>query len=279
MRKRVVLLGLVGAVGLLAVAAGTANAAPKKAPKVPGKKEEEPEAEIILPGPTGLPDMSKPPIVISEKTLPPPGAPIQVPAPATPEEVKENIKVVAEETGRTEAEVVAEAVAEVIPQNPSPVALEEMQPSNDPKGTIALAHLMLARENAPGWKKDLTREIALWQGKVGLENDGLFGEMSAAEMAKEVGILPLLRYHSKKHAAKKASLASYTRRISDVIKALENQDNTEAQILGLNGSMAREKGQAWGSTNPPANNTLEQVDAIMRAIAAKNIAEGEKEIS
>ena len=80
-----------------------------------------------------------------------------------------------------------------IPQ-PPPIA---SAPSQGDAATVALASKLLDREARAGWKTALKPEVKAWQKTRGLVADGLFGEKSALNMARELGTIPLIRFYPK----------------------------------------------------------------------------------
>lgn len=147
-----------------------------------------------------------------------------------------------------------------------PISAAETSKQLDPLGTIALARLLLSRENLSGWKTDLADEIRTWQGPAGLTIDGKFGPKSAARMAQEVGIVPLVRFWPSNRTLAQG-LKTYRDEMGKTLAALKKQlPDSQAQILGVDMSQRREKGQAFGSDNPPPAQTLDFVQDVMEAI-------------
>lgn len=280
-----VLVGAAVVGGVLAIV-GLANAAPKKK-KQDLSPEEVLPADELEPIPSAGPDdvIVNPPGPNGE----PGGGPAIVVettedgdiAEGGPTAVDERLEVLAEEEGKTPEQAVSEVVKEVTQgQGVSPLAREETQPSVDPFGTVALARDMLARETMPGWKSDLQDAIAIWQRRVHLEPDGLFGLISAARMAQEVGILPLVRYWSKGITTKKQAERAYDDALGRVVDSLEaGLPDSQAHIQALLLSMQREQAQAFGKTNPGIQPTLEVAQIISDQIAASSEAQGEKDLA
>lgn len=180
-----------------------------------------------------------------------------------------------DKTGQNPEDAVAEVVQTVTQgQGVSPIAKEETSAKLDPNGTVALARKLLAREVMPGWKADLGPDISVWQRKVGLTPDGLFGLYSAQKMAYEVGLLPLVRYWSKGITTKKQAEQVYDQMIGEVVSKLSSSPDSKAQIEALTRSMQREQAQAFGSNNPAPQPTLEFAQLVTDEIATRAEAEG-----
>ena len=87
----------------------------------------------------------------------------------------------AAEEGKTVQEAASQLANEVTGgAEPLAISAAETSPEMDPQGTVALARLMLSRENMPGWKDDMQDEIMEWQSGAGLVSDGKYGIKSAA---------------------------------------------------------------------------------------------------
>lgn len=279
MKKKLVFVGL-GAVGLLALLAGTAGAK-EKSPSAPSAAPPSPDEDldlrdnetlVIPPGAEGMPDGSSIPVIVREDE------PLQIvpdsathrPAPPSPVAsneppfgdpalatlpTEEEIAAVSEETGTPQTTIVDAIVEEIVPEPPAPLAVAETTPQADPNGTVALARLMIVREGHPGWKEDLQPEISVWQERVGLKPDGKFGVLSAAKMAEEVGVLPLVRYWTAgKHWDKASALKDYKAQIGSTIASLkELLPESAAHIAALEESMKREQAQALAKNPAPVN--------------------------
>ena len=149
---------------------------------------------------------------------------------------------------------------------PLPIAAVETSPEMDPQGTIALARLMLSRENLPGWKSDMQDEIGEWQSAAGLVSDGKFGIKSVARMAQEAGILPLVRYWPA-NTQLLSGLKTYRATVGQTLANVKrNLPDSAAQVLGLEMSIARENGQSYGKENPAPADTLDFVEDVQEAI-------------
>jgi hypothetical protein len=132
---------------------------------------------------------------------------------------------------------------------PTAVQVQESLPSVDTNGTINLAAKMINAESAPGWKTALMADIKVWQSKLGLTQDGKFGPKSAAKLAEEVGVLPLVRYFPATSSSKAAALKAYRDQIYTMAANADNHN--PAQAAALRSSAAYDAAQGW-ATNPPA---------------------------
>lgn len=195
-------------------------------------------------------------------------------------DVDASLKNNAEKEGIKEQEAVSEVISEVTSgEGASELAAEETAPELDPDGTVALARIMLTREEMPGWKSDLQDDVGEWQESVGLKKDGQFGVKSAARMATEVGILPLIRYWPKDTYTKKQALQRYADTINPVINDLKSSlPDSQPQIDALTLSMGREKAQTWGNNNPKSENTREFVLDVNDSIAELAETASEREL-
>lgn len=196
------------------------------------------------------------------------------------EELDRRVEEKAAKTGKPISEVAKDVAVELVGDvKPDPLTEVETRPENDPAGTIALARRLLAREEALGWKSDLQDSVAAWQERVGLKSDGLFGIDSAARMAEEVGILPLIRYWSKGLRTKKEAEAAYDKKISAVIAdlAAKHGDVSKPHRDALTASMNREKAQTFGTDNPPVQDSVEFGAEVINALGSVAESEGKKE--
>lgn len=149
---------------------------------------------------------------------------------------------------------------------PTEIAEVETDSYADPNGTVGLARVMLARESAPGWKDDLQEDVKEWQRTVGLVADGKFGVNSVTRMAREVGILPLVRFWSLgQHWNKETAIADYRKRINGVIEELKKIPGTEAHRRALAASIEREDAQGSFPVPQPVP-VQEQVNKIMERL-------------
>lgn len=154
----------------------------------------------------------------------------------------------------------------------------------DPHGTVKLARILLSRETMPDWKNDLKSDVEEWQ--TGLKSkgfditpDGQFGPKSAAFMATEVGIMPLVRFWPKDVATKKQAKARYSMLVGASLADLNDDlPDSQAQIDALKMSMAREQAQSFDK-NPGPQPVLEFVQKVNDRIGAKAQAATEKELA
>lgn len=269
---------------------GLAMASSKKKSK-PAAKDEDLELEeddVIATAPTD--DGGEADIIIDskdveelEEVLPetindvvssPPGGSTPIDGKLQEEAAKEGIR---------EQDAIKDVIKEVTQgEGSSPLGAEETTPQMDPYGTVSLARLLLAREEMPGWKADLTEEIKEWQREpgIGLTDDGKFGPKSLGKMAMEVGILPLIRYYPSSVTTKAQGIALAKSEVKKAINALQAElPDSQAQIDALTLSMGREKAQSMGTNNPPAQPTREFVQSVNDAIAEAAETETEKELA
>lgn len=194
----------------------------------------------------------------------PPAArpPEEEPPPPEPEEPEEEEVIV-----RAPPEVPREEPARPPPEpaEPPPLPEEETRPDMDPNGTIFLARLLLAREQATGWKSAHQDEVRAWQSRFpDLLTDGKFGPKSALKMAEEVGVLPLVRYWTGWD--KSAEVNKYRDALRALAARLDMDPDKRAHAAALRESAAREKGQGW-PTKPAAIDPAE-IDRVLAAAAA-----------
>lgn len=259
-RTTKIILVSAAALGLIAVAVGTANAksAPKRSNDSPIPEPEDLDAKdnetvVIPPGAEGMPDGSSTPIIVREEDTHPdaketasqplPPAPLLPPSELN-EEMSREIAAEAAASGKTESQVIADTVKQVLPKEGiPPLAVAETSAEADPRGTVSLARVLLTRENLPGWKEANQEDVKEWQKAVGLKPDGKFGVASAARMAEEVGVLPLVRFWTPgKHWDVPSATKDFKAKISEVITELEKEGpDTTAQIVGLKEAIKREK--------------------------------------
>lgn len=150
-----------------------------------------------------------------------------------------------------------------IPAGTPPLAVEETKPENDPYGTIALARLLLDEQSKKGWKY-ISKAVEVWQGKVGLTEDGKFGPGSALRMAHEVAIMPWIRYWPLGSASKQSAVNSYRGRLKAYALSIEKTrpEHAKALVIAAN----KETGQGWPtapSASPGSEPTVEQIDAAV----------------
>jgi hypothetical protein len=141
---------------------------------------------------------------------------------------------------------VVTAMAQDAIDKATPLQVEELKKDQDPNGTVLLARALIAAESEKGWKGALQSEIKNWQQKSGLVVDGKFGPKSAAKMADEVGLLPLIRYFPAASASKSAAVKAY--RDSIYTKAANIEQKNPAHAAALRSSAAYEQGQGWAQS-------------------------------
>jgi hypothetical protein len=150
------------------------------------------------------------------------------------------------------------------PPGTPPIGPAEVEPDADPRGSIALARILVAEESSPNWKR-VHPDVIAWQKRNGLGSDGKFGPKSALFMAQDVGILPLVRYWSGWD--KNAELQKYWASLADLASMLDATNPTHAAALRL--SAANEDGDGWpsstGAVSSGARKT--QASALGNAIA------------
>jgi hypothetical protein len=194
----------------------------------------------------------------------PPVGPPPSPPPATPP--------TAPPTGGVERPPTGGVVAPT-PPTPTPAEPElpehETQPLVDPNGTVALARTLIADEAKPNWKTLHSAAVKVWQRKMGTEAvgtaDGLFGPKSALGMAHEVGVLPRIRYWSKKGGTLQQQLGKFRDNLYTLAANLDQQGKHEhAAALRVSGEA--ETGQGWPSKPAP-------IPAEQRAEEALDIAQ------
>ncbi len=290
-KKAYVVMFLVGGATIALMASASKASAKSVTPKPPGTKPPgEGDITVQPPGPSGVPDGTTPPITVhtddsgnvtgvtveSDKPQTPglPGQPGSFPG-SQPPAGSVVTTIPGPPVGGTPSPVPG-----ITDQAPSPIAAQEVQPQNDPNGTVMLARVMLARETAKDWKADLQPDIARWQKIVGLKNDGKFGPKSVEKMAEEVAVLPLVRYWSQpvynKATAQKAHKEMLARVIAKLTPLLPMSDY---HITALKGLADREAGQALAKNPPPAA-TLEDVNALFtKFIDPKAVAAGKQAVS
>jgi len=170
----------------------------------------------------------------------------------------------------TQATQVAQKVLSTQASNvltpPVAVQVQEVNPTLDTNGTIALAAQMINAESSKGWKTALSTPIKAWQSKMKLTADGKFGPKSALLMANEVGILPLIRYYASTGGSQAQQLAAYR----TALGALASQvySSNPAHSIALRSSQNYEQGQGY-STSPaavPATARVAQAAALTAAL-------------
>lgn len=199
--------------------------------------------------------------------------------------VDEDLEVLAAEEGVTEKSAIKDVLTTITGGAPSlPLSGAETSREMDPHGTVKLARILLSRETMPDWKNDLKSDVEEWQ--TGLKSkgfditpDGQFGPKSAAFMATEVGIMPLVRFWPKDVATKKQAKARYSMLVGASLADLNDDlPDSQAQIDALKMSMAREQAQSFDK-NPGPQPVLEFVQKVNDRIGAKAQAATEKELA
>lgn len=146
------------------------------------------------------------------------------------------------------------------PSEQTPLEKEETKPASDPNGTIRLARLLLDRETEPDWRNANTAQVTAWQKKVGLKADGKFGPGSAAKMADEVGVLPLVRFWPQ-GSVKATVLKKYRRDMTTKAANLESRglgDHANALVV----SAEREDARSYGNPNAKPVTSDERMAAL-----------------
>lgn len=154
-----------------------------------------------------------------------------------------------------------------VPPAATPVQHEETKVDQDPHGTVALAKAMIDAESMSGWKAALHPMIAAWQSSVGLKGDGKFGPGSAAAMAQEVGVLPLIRYYPA-GTQLKADLQAYRDLLYTMAANFDSRN--PAHAAALRSSAQYETGQAYSGTPKaiPASARMAQASLLAKALGA-----------
>lgn len=134
-------------------------------------------------------------------------------------------------------------------QGAGALVAEETKPDNDPNGTLKLAHVLIAEQGAKNWKY-VSEAVSQWQAKVGLTKDGKFGPASALRMAREVTVLPWVRYWPTSSASKEAAVNDFRGRLKAYALSLPKGQDEHAAALLL--AAENEKGQGWPSKPAPA---------------------------
>ncbi len=276
-RAYVVILGAgLGGIILMAMASKANAATVKKPGAIPPKPGG--DIKVEPPGPSGLPDGTVAPVTVEtdehgnvtgvtveDDPSKRPGYDSGVSTPINPSGVPSQ--------GTTPGNVTTipgppagGGKLDITNAPPAPIAAQEVQPENDPNGTVMLARVLLARETAPGWKKDLMPEVKLWQSQVGLKPDGQFGMKSLERMAEEVAILPIVRFWSSPVFHKASAVKEYRNIVARAIAKLTSKlPMSEYHIAALKAGVAqgREKGQSLDRDPKPVS-TLAEVEAMFK---------------
>lgn len=278
----IVLLG-----GGIAMAAGDKKKKPTPSPEPDEADEvevdEEEDVEVVLPNDAGEPNKGPVVKVDADDAEDESNKDAEEVLPEDPQtDLDDKLDVIADDEGKSKDEAIKEVVDEVTGGEPAiPLALEETSEEMDPKGTVKLARLMLARETLPNWKEDdLDGDIGAWQEELGLKPDNKFGIKSAAVMAEEVGVLPLIRYWPTGTVSKADAEKQYDAAISNVIltKLKPELPDSQAHIDALTASMNREVAVSYGNSNPPPQKTREFALAVNEGIAEGAELKGEQEL-
>lgn len=145
-------------------------------------------------------------------------------------------------------------------QGAGALAAEETKPENDPSGTLKLAHLLIAEQAQKNWKY-VSEAVSQWQAKVGLTKDGKFGPASALRMAREVTVLPWVRYWPTGSASKDAAVNDFRGRLKALALSLPKGQEEHAAALLI--AAENEKGQGW-PTKPAAAPVAKFSDAQLQ---------------
>jgi len=147
---------------------------------------------------------------------------------------------------------------------PSPVAVPAVASSEaaaDPDGTVALARVLLDEQMRPNWKY-VSQAVKDWQSRKGLKADGKFGVGSALIMAKDVGVLPWIRYFGSGigDGSKKAAVNDYRGRLKALALSIARAGN-KPHAAALMASADAEEGLGWPAKTPSASPPKPLTDA------------------
>lgn len=183
-----------------------------------------------------------PPVVLNP--IPAPAGPVPLP-PAMP-------ATAAAPTGAA-PEATTQPAAVPSPAAAPPVAASEASAAADPDGTVALARLLLDEQMRPNWKY-VSQAVKDWQARKGLKPDGKFGVGAALVMAKDVAILPWIRYFATGigDGSKKAAVNDYRSRLKAYALSVARTGN-KAHAAALMASADAEEGLGWPSKTPSAS--------------------------
>lgn len=112
--------------------------------------------------------------------------------------------------------------------------------------TLQVLTTMLAQEHSPHWRISPEPALKPWQQSRKLVADGMFGPATALTMAKETGIVPIIRAWPKGTALESPNLRKYQ---SD-LRALA-ATATEPRRSQLLAAALREQGQGYGTPEKP----------------------------
>lgn len=125
---------------------------------------------------------------------------------------------------------------------PRPAPVPPPVPQDDvPDDTAELVQMMLDDEERTGWKREIP-ELADWLAARGEARSTKFGPGSAALMAEELGVLPIIRFWP-------AASGTNPRRALDEYRATLRRiaaDKPEPHRTQLLAAAEREKGQSFG---------------------------------
>jgi hypothetical protein len=123
----------------------------------------------------------------------------------------------------------------------------------DPDGTVALARMLLDEQMRPNWKY-VSQGVKEWQSRKGMKADGKFGVGSALIMAKDVGVLPWIRYFATGigDGSKKAAVNDYRSRLKALALSIARAGN-KAHAAALMASADADEGYGWPAKTPSAS--------------------------
>lgn len=193
----------------------------------------------VTPAPPAVPST----IVVS------PGAPPIVVTPVTPSGGSVPLPPAMPATATAPAASSPAPIAVAVPS----VATSEASPAVDPDGTIALARMLLDEQMRPNWKY-VSQAVKDWQSRKGLKADGKFGVGSALVMAKDVAVLPWIRYFGSGigDGSKKAAVNDYRGRLKAYALSVAKAGN-KAHAAALMASADAEEGLGWPAKTPAAS--------------------------
>lgn len=151
-----------------------------------------------------------------------------------------------------------------------PVATSEASAAVDPDGTVSLARMLLDEQTRPNWKY-VSQAVREWQARKGLKADGKFGVSAALVMAKEVAVLPWIRYFGLGigDGSKKAAVNDYRGRLKAYALSVARAGN-KTHAAGLMASADAEDGLGWPAKTPgaapPKPLTQEEISTQLAAI-------------
>jgi hypothetical protein len=133
------------------------------------------------------------------------------------------------------------------------VASSEASAAVDPDGTVALARMLLDEQMRPNWKY-VSQGVKEWQARKGMKADGKFGVGSALVMAKDVAVLPWIRYFATGigDGSKKAAVNDYRSRLKALALSIARAGN-KGHAAALMASADADEGFGWPSKTPSAS--------------------------